>query len=101
MGRSTRGRTSLGSTFPALINKSSSANFPAVNATACILRSCSSRLERAVARRTVERSRRRYFTALEEGIANYAGCVVVISHDRWFLDRLATHTRFEGDGIHW
>ena len=41
--------------------------------------------------------------ALEEGIANYAGCVVVISHDRWFLDRLATHIlAFEGDGyIHW
>jgi sulfate-transporting ATPase len=37
--------------------------------------------------------------ALEEGIANYAGCVVVISHDRWFLDRLATHIlAFEGDG---
>ncbi|MGC3969615.1 MAG: energy-dependent translational throttle protein EttA [Pirellulales bacterium] len=41
--------------------------------------------------------------ALEEGIANYAGCVVVISHDRWFLDRLATHIlAFEGDGyVHW
>ncbi|MDZ4819530.1 MAG: energy-dependent translational throttle protein EttA [Planctomycetota bacterium] len=37
--------------------------------------------------------------ALEEAIANYAGCVVVISHDRWFLDRLATHViAFEGDG---
>jgi energy-dependent translational throttle protein EttA len=41
--------------------------------------------------------------ALEEAIANYVGCVVVISHDRWFLDRLATHIlAFEGDGyIHW
>lgn len=41
--------------------------------------------------------------ALEEAILNYAGCVVVISHDRWFLDRLATHIlAFEGDGyIHW
>ncbi|PHS00736.1 MAG: energy-dependent translational throttle protein EttA [Blastopirellula sp.] len=41
--------------------------------------------------------------ALEEAIMNYAGCVVVISHDRWFLDRLATHIlAFEGDGyIHW
>jgi energy-dependent translational throttle protein EttA len=29
--------------------------------------------------------------ALEEGINNYAGCVLVISHDRWFLDRIATH----------
>jgi ATPase subunit of ABC transporter with duplicated ATPase domains len=36
--------------------------------------------------------------ALEEAIANFAGCVVVISHDRWFLDRLATHIiAFEGD----
>jgi len=41
--------------------------------------------------------------ALEEAILNYAGCVVVISHDRWFLDRLATHIlAFEGDGyVHW
>jgi ATPase subunit of ABC transporter with duplicated ATPase domains len=37
--------------------------------------------------------------ALEEAIANFAGCVVVTSHDRWFLDRLATHIlAFEGDG---
>lgn len=41
--------------------------------------------------------------ALEEAIEGYAGCVVVISHDRWFLDRLATHIlAFEGDGyVHW
>jgi ATP-binding cassette ChvD family protein len=41
--------------------------------------------------------------ALEEAIQNFAGCVVVISHDRWFLDRLATHIlAFEGDGyVHW
>lgn len=41
--------------------------------------------------------------ALEEGVANYAGCAVVVSHDRWFLDRLATHIlAFEGDGyVHW
>ena len=37
--------------------------------------------------------------ALEEAIQNFAGCVVVTSHDRWFLDRLATHIlAFEGDG---
>jgi len=37
--------------------------------------------------------------SLEEGIANFAGSVVVITHDRWFLDRLATHIiAFEGDG---
>jgi sulfate-transporting ATPase len=36
--------------------------------------------------------------ALEEGLVNFAGCVVVISHDRWFLDRIATHIlAFEGD----
>lgn len=41
--------------------------------------------------------------ALEEAILSYAGCVVVISHDRWFLDRIATHIlAFEGDGhVHW
>ncbi|MDG1511409.1 MAG: energy-dependent translational throttle protein EttA [Mariniblastus sp.] len=41
--------------------------------------------------------------ALEEAIENYAGCVVVTSHDRWFLDRIATHIlAFEGDGyLHW
>ena len=37
--------------------------------------------------------------ALEEGLDNFAGCAVVISHDRWFLDRIATHIlAFEGDG---
>lgn len=36
--------------------------------------------------------------ALEEALENFAGCAVVISHDRWFLDRLATHIlAFEGD----
>jgi len=41
--------------------------------------------------------------ALEEAIMNYAGCVVVTSHDRWFLDRIATHIlAFEGEGyVHW
>lgn len=41
--------------------------------------------------------------ALEEAILNYVGCVVVTSHDRWFLDRIATHIlAFEGDGyVHW
>lgn len=37
--------------------------------------------------------------ALEDALENYAGCAVVISHDRWFLDRLATHIlAFEGNG---
>ncbi|MEE4176926.1 MAG: energy-dependent translational throttle protein EttA [Bacteroides sp.] len=36
--------------------------------------------------------------ALEEGLENYAGCAVIITHDRWFLDRVATHIlAFEGD----
>ena len=41
--------------------------------------------------------------ALEEALLNFAGCAVVVSHDRWFLDRVATHIlAFEGDGTaHW
>jgi len=36
--------------------------------------------------------------ALEEGLENFAGCAVIISHDRWFLDRVATHIlAFEGE----
>ena len=61
------------------------------------------RLQCAAARRADERSRRRHAAGLEEAIVNFAGCVVVISHDRWFLDRIATHIlAFEGDGyVHW
>ena len=41
--------------------------------------------------------------ALEEGLEMFAGCAVVVSHDRWFLDRVATHIlAFEGDSqVHW
>jgi energy-dependent translational throttle protein EttA len=41
--------------------------------------------------------------ALEEALLNFSGCAVVISHDRWFLDRIATHIlAFEGDSdVHW
>lgn len=41
--------------------------------------------------------------ALEEGVMSFAGCAVVISHDRWFLDRIATHIlAFEGDSqVYW
>jgi energy-dependent translational throttle protein EttA len=41
--------------------------------------------------------------ALEEGLENFAGCAVVISHDRWFLDRVATHIlAFEGNSqVYW
>ena len=36
--------------------------------------------------------------ALEEALLDFAGCAIVISHDRWFLDRIATHIiAFEGD----
>ncbi len=41
--------------------------------------------------------------ALEEGLEDYAGCAVIISHDRWFLNRIATHIlAFEGDShVEW
>ena len=41
--------------------------------------------------------------ALEDALMEFAGCAVVISHDRWFLDRLATHIlAFEGDShVEW
>lgn len=41
--------------------------------------------------------------ALEEGLENFAGCAMIISHDRWFLDRVATHIlSFEGDSqVYW
>ena len=41
--------------------------------------------------------------ALEEGLENFAGCAVVISHDRWFLDRICTHIlAYEGDSkVYW
>ena len=41
--------------------------------------------------------------ALEEALENFAGCAVIISHDRWFLDRIATHIlSFEGDShVEW
>ena len=37
--------------------------------------------------------------ALEEGLDDFAGCAVIVSHDRWFLDRICTHIlSFEGEG---
>ena len=41
--------------------------------------------------------------SLEEALLHFAGCAIVVSHDRWFLDRLATHIlAFEGDGkVRW
>ena len=58
----------------------------------------------AAPRRTDERpGRRDVAIELEEGLENFGGCAVVISHDRWFLDRLATHIlAFEGDShVEW
>ena len=45
----------------------------------------------------------RALRALEEALVAFAGCAVIISHDRWFLDRLATHIlAFEGDShVEW
>ena len=44
-----------------------------------------------------------YIRALEEALEGFAGCAVVVSHDRWFLDRVATHIlAFEGDSqVQW
>ena len=40
-----------------------------------------------------------YPVALEDALENFAGCVLVVSHDRWFLDRIATHIlAFEDEG---
>ena len=40
--------------------------------------------------------------AFEDALENFAGCAVIISHDRWFLDRIATHIlAFEDDGTVW
>jgi sulfate-transporting ATPase len=40
--------------------------------------------------------------ALEDAILTFPGCVMVVSHDRWFLDRIATHIlAFEGDAVEW
>ena len=43
------------------------------------------------------------FAALEDALESFPGCAVVISHDRWFLDRIATHVlAFEGDSqVRW
>jgi hypothetical protein len=47
---------------------------------------------------SMSRQRSTSTIALEEALENFAGCAVVISHDRWFLDRIATHIlAFEGD----
>ena len=76
-----------------------SARCRAANATACTSRSCLKKgsnlllLDEPTNDLDVDTLR-----ALEEALLNFAGCAVVISHDRWFLDRIATHMlAFEGD----
>ena len=61
------------------------------------------RRQRLVAGRTDERPRRRHTACARRGPVGFPGCVVVISHDRWFLDRIATHVlAFEGDSeVRW
>ena len=75
------------------------ARCPAASATACTSRSCSRAarnlllLDEPTNDLDVDTLR-----ALEEALLSFAGCAVVISHDRWFLDRIATHMlAFEGD----
>ena len=97
--RSTRASTSPGSTSAAPTSRSASATSPAASATASTSRSCCARggnvllLDEPTNDLDVDTLR-----ALEEALLDFAGCAVVISHDRWFLDRIATHIlAFEGD----
>ena len=56
------------------------------------------RRQRAAPRRADQRPRRRHAASARGSTSTFAGCAVVISHDRWFLDRIATHVlAFEGD----
>ena len=97
--RSTRASTSRGSTSAAATSRSSSRISPAASATASTSRSsCASGgnlllLDEPTNDLDVDTLR-----ALEDALVDFAGCAVVISHDRWFLDRIATHIlAFEGD----
>ena len=92
------GRTSPSSTSRGRTRRRRSATSPAASATAFTWPSCS----RAVATCCCWTSRPTTSTStccgLEEGLVDFGGCAVVISHDRWFLDRIATHIlAFEGD----
>ena len=80
-------------------SRSASTSSPAASATACTWRG-SSRQEANVLLLDEPTNDLDVNTlrALEEALENFAGCAVVISHDRWFLDRIATHMlAFEGD----
>ena len=84
---------------PAAISRKELAPFPAASATGCTWPRCSRKaanvilLDEPTNDLDVNTLR-----ALEEALENFGGCAVVISHDRWFLDRIATHIlAFEGD----
>jgi sulfate-transporting ATPase len=97
--RSTRGPTWAASTSRDRTSRSSSRTCPAASATAVhlakLLKSGGNvlLLDEPTNDLDVETLR-----ALEEALLTFAGCAVIISHDRWFLDRIATHIlAFEGD----
>ena len=97
--RSPRAPTWPRSTSRAATSRRGSASSPAASATACTSPSCCSRggnvllLDEPTNDLDVDTLR-----ALEDALLDFAGCAVVISHDRWFLDRIATHIlAFEGD----
>jgi len=70
----------------------------AASATACISPRCCARRQPAAARRADQRSHVDTLRALEEALEDFAGCAVIISQRRWFLDRIATHMlAFEGE----
>ena len=94
-----RAPTCRGSTSRGPASRARSGSSPAASATASTSRSCS-RVARtcccSTSRPTISTSNT--LRALEEALLNFGGCAVVISHDRWFLDRIATHIlAFEGD----
>ena len=97
--RSTRAQYTASSTSRAPTSRSASASSRAASATACISPSCCASggnlllLDEPTNDLDVDTLR-----ALEDALLEFAGCAVVISHDRWFLDRVATHIlAFEGD----
>ena len=88
---STLGRTVAGSISRAPISRSSWGNSPAEN----LLRTGGNLLLLDEPTNDLDVDTLR---ALEEGLSSFGGCAVVVSHDRWFLDRIATHIlAFEGD----
>ena len=96
--------TSRASTSAAPTSRSSSARCRAASGTGSTSRSCSSRAATScssTSRRTTSTSIR--CGRSRPGLESFPGCVVVISHDRWFLDRIATHIlAFEGDSqVRW